>query len=115
MCLSNMKNIAAAITMYIADWDAFWPAETNAEAVTFFNGAPGGGRRPSYPQTCARSYQGNPYLRVPVILSDYVRSREVWRCPEAHILNGAAIISPRERALAGRLEAASGGVGRESA
>ncbi len=92
ICMTNMKNIAAAITMYVADWDGFWPAETNAEAVSFFDHAPGGGQRRAYPQACERSYQANPYLRVPVILDEYVRNRDVWRCPEAHILNGASVI-----------------------
>ena len=91
-CIGNMRSIAAAVTMYVTDWDGFWPAETSRRVTEYFNTAPGGGQRRRWPETCERSYQGNPYLRAPVVLDEYVRDREVWRCPETHLLNGAGVI-----------------------
>ncbi len=94
-CLANVKSITAAITMYVTDWDGFWPSERDRRAIDYFNAAPGGGEPHEWPDNCARSYQANPYLRPALILEGYVRSREVWRCPNAHLLNGASmIISP---------------------
>lgn len=28
-CLSNVKNIAIAVNMYLTDWDSFWPWDTS--------------------------------------------------------------------------------------
>jgi prepilin-type processing-associated H-X9-DG protein len=35
----------------------------------------------------------NPYLRWPVILDEYVKNRDVWRCPSATYINEWSIIS----------------------
>jgi len=91
-CLASIKNITAAITMYVTDWDRFWPAEQEQGVIEFFNNAPGGGRKRRWPDACERSYQANPYLRAPVVLEGYVRDREVWRCPDTRIYNGASMI-----------------------
>ena len=93
-CLANVKNIATAINMYLADYDRFFPLETNREAIDYFSNAPGGGDPVLWPDICSRTRQANPYLREPVILDDYVKSKEVWKCPSARIMNGAAMIVP---------------------
>ncbi len=38
--------------------------------------------------------RANPYLREPVILDDYVKNRDIWKCPSAKVMNGAPVIVP---------------------
>jgi prepilin-type N-terminal cleavage/methylation domain-containing protein/prepilin-type processing-associated H-X9-DG protein len=90
-CLANVRNVALAVNMYLTDWDdRFWPSEHRPEVTDYFNQAPGGG----YPQICAHATHANPYLRTAVLLDEYVKNREVWRCPAAHIMSGAQFIVP---------------------
>jgi prepilin-type N-terminal cleavage/methylation domain-containing protein/prepilin-type processing-associated H-X9-DG protein len=76
-CLSNVKNIAMAMQLYFTDYDKFPPAESRPEVVDFFKQKGGG--------SCAAGTmsQANPYLRWPVILDEYIKNRDVWRCPSA--------------------------------
>jgi prepilin-type N-terminal cleavage/methylation domain-containing protein/prepilin-type processing-associated H-X9-DG protein len=81
-CLSNVKNIATAVQMYLTDYDKFPPSEHRQEAIDAFvewiGSDRGCGSGPEY-----RATWGNPYLRWPVILEEYVKNRDVWRCPSA--------------------------------
>jgi len=82
VCLSNIKNIALAIQMYLADNnDTLFPTEHRQEAWDYFNTNPGGDDDDRYP--CARTVQANPYLKTPLMLDEYVKNRDVWRCPSA--------------------------------
>jgi len=101
VCLSNVKNIALAINMYLSDNnDTFPPVETRQEAGDFFETMPGGGDRcDSYAAGVPAGSLGlqaatyvNPYLRFPVILDEYVKNRDVWRCPSAKYETGARFI-----------------------
>ncbi len=87
VCLSNVKNIALAIQMYLADNnDVLFPAEHRQEVHNYFE-AYGG------PDCWSnRGYFANPYLRVPVILDEYVKNRDVWNCPSARLEFGATWI-----------------------
>jgi prepilin-type N-terminal cleavage/methylation domain-containing protein/prepilin-type processing-associated H-X9-DG protein len=76
-CLSNVKNIAMAMEMYFTDYDRFPPAEVDANVNAWFENC-GGDTRPG----CC-STQANPYLRWPVILDEYIKNRDVWKCPSA--------------------------------
>jgi prepilin-type processing-associated H-X9-DG protein len=99
VCLSNVKNIALAIQMYLADNnDTFSPSEHRQEVFDFFMMSPGGGdegcgytdddhRTPE-----ARANWCNPYLRWPVVLDEYVKNRDVWRCPSAKMDSTARFI-----------------------
>jgi prepilin-type N-terminal cleavage/methylation domain-containing protein/prepilin-type processing-associated H-X9-DG protein len=89
-CLANVKNIAMAFQIYLTDYDAFYPkGNGQKEAVDYVTSLCGGCRL-----DCAPT-QLNPYLRVPVILDEYIKSRDVWRCPSAKmstaVLNGLPI------------------------
>jgi len=107
VCLSNVKNIALAIQMYLADNnDTLPPAEHRAEAIEFFESVPGGGDE--FGQWCAD--QSNPYLRWAVIFDEYVKNRDVWRCPSARMEGGATWIVPGPDWL-GYLKANLGGWG----
>ncbi len=75
-CLANVKNIALALQMYLTDYDRFPPSEHRPEVVQWFNDHDG--------VNCSCwSWEANPYLRWPVILDEYIRNRDIWRCPSA--------------------------------
>jgi len=82
-CLSNVKNIALGVQMYLTDYDRFPPdASKDAAALEYFATQPGrggGGVNPG----CWRITWANPFVRWPVILDEYTRNRDVWRCPSA--------------------------------
>jgi len=94
VCLSNVKNIALAFQMYLADNNDTFPPDLHPspEVEAYFDAAPGGGSFRG--DHCNRARQSNPYLRVPVILDDYIRNRDVWRCPSQKVDVGATWIVP---------------------
>jgi len=104
VCLSNVKNIALAIQMYLADNnDTLPPDEHSQEALAYFDlwpGDAGGGTHdwdptePGADPHCYAALDSNPYLAWPVIFDEYVKNRDVWRCPSARIYKGASFIIP---------------------
>jgi prepilin-type N-terminal cleavage/methylation domain-containing protein/prepilin-type processing-associated H-X9-DG protein len=104
VCLSNVKNIALAIQMYLADNnDTLWPEEHRQEVWDYLEGGRGVGADSAGPDGCRSatdspryhySSWANPYLRVPVILDEYLKNREVWNCPSAKVQGGATTIVP---------------------
>jgi prepilin-type N-terminal cleavage/methylation domain-containing protein/prepilin-type processing-associated H-X9-DG protein len=98
VCLSNVKNIALAFQMYLADNnDTFPPWEHRQEVNDYFLVNPGGGDKfgaAAGEDNCAnRVNDANPYLRYPVILDEYIKNRDVWRCPSAKMTSGALFIN----------------------
>ncbi|MHC5035288.1 MAG: type II secretion system protein, partial [Planctomycetota bacterium] len=96
VCLSNIKNLALAVQMYLADNnDTFPPAEHRQEAYDFFATGPGGG---DPAEDCHDIWHivnfANPYLRWPVVLDEYVKNRDVWQCPSAKMEKAASFIVP---------------------
>jgi prepilin-type N-terminal cleavage/methylation domain-containing protein/prepilin-type processing-associated H-X9-DG protein len=95
VCLSNVKNLALAVQMYLGDYnDTMFPSETRTEVTSTqtWEIAPNYGfcwwdAIGSY---CASN--ANPYLRDPVLLDEYVKNREVWSCPSAKMEGGAYVI-----------------------
>jgi len=100
VCLSNVKNIALAIQMYLADNnDTLPPMENRQEVLDYFDLKPGGSAGPDWDGTLAGHCvfgrnQCNPYLRWPVILDEYTKNRDVWRCPSAKMNEGAMFMIP---------------------
>ena len=100
VCLSNVKNIALAFQMYLADNnDVLPPDEHRQEVIEYFITHPGGGGSPSLSPAQGRCHtkddrKFNPYLRWPVVLDEYVKNRDVWRCPSARMEAGARFIVP---------------------
>ncbi len=99
VCLSNVKNIALAINMYLADFDdTFPPREHRQEVLAWVDTQPGGGGHPSQCYGMGGvehfAWRANPYLRWFVILDPYIRNRDVWRCPSARLETGATFIVP---------------------
>jgi prepilin-type N-terminal cleavage/methylation domain-containing protein/prepilin-type processing-associated H-X9-DG protein len=98
-CLSNVKNVALAIQMYLTDYDRLMPNETSNEALVFFandySTGPGGDNDGMNDQGCQeRAYDANPFLRPAVILDDYVKNRDIYRCPSAKNTTNASWIVP---------------------
>ncbi len=93
VCLSNVKNIALAIQMYLADNnDTLPPKEHRPEVVGWF--AAMTGDRETSEAIVACTIWANPYLRWPVVLDEYTKNRDVWRCPSAKAQGGASFIIP---------------------
>jgi prepilin-type N-terminal cleavage/methylation domain-containing protein/prepilin-type processing-associated H-X9-DG protein len=92
-CLSNVKNIALAFQMYLTDYDAFTPYEHNQAAFDYFSTCPGGGRTPPR-DNCNHTAHANPYLRPAVVLEEYIKNRDVWRCPSAKLTKSPRWIVP---------------------
>jgi prepilin-type N-terminal cleavage/methylation domain-containing protein/prepilin-type processing-associated H-X9-DG protein len=69
-CLSNVKNIALGVQMYLTDYDRFPPKEHRQEVIDGMGCS-------TYPTLA------NPYLRWPVLLDEYVKNKDVYRCPSA--------------------------------
>jgi prepilin-type N-terminal cleavage/methylation domain-containing protein/prepilin-type processing-associated H-X9-DG protein len=86
-CLANVKNIATAVQMYLVDYDRFPPDEHRPEVNEWFNEY--GGK-----DCCCRGTEQNPYLRWPVILDEYTKNRDVWRCPSAKLSTQMGIMNP---------------------
>jgi len=83
-CLSNVKNIATAVQMYLTDYDRLFPHEHDRVVIEYFNGNPAGNSSGILSNgICDRGYMANPYLRKAVMLDEYVKNRDVWRCPSA--------------------------------
>ncbi len=91
-CLSNVKNIALAIQMYLTDYDAFPPRHTDQGAAAALNEAGPRGLCADYPD--AQFYYGNPFLRWQVILDEYIRNREVWSCASVSTVSVPTFIVP---------------------
>ncbi len=90
-CLGNVKNIAMAFQMYLTDYDRMPPGEHDQGAQAFFDTAPGGGTPQS---NCDRSWWLNPYIRFPVVLDEYIKNRDVWKCPSAKFVYSPYCILP---------------------
>jgi prepilin-type processing-associated H-X9-DG protein len=77
--------------MYLADYGKFYPCEHNIAADAYFSTAPGGGNSGD---CCNRKPQANPFLRQAVILDEYTKNREIYRCPSSKIYAGPKWIVP---------------------
>jgi len=88
-----------AIQMYLADNNDTFPAqEHRPEVIEYFDTMPGGASEFSgnawNTGHCGILRDANPYLRGPVVLEEYTKNRDVWRCPSAKMETGAGFIYP---------------------
>ena len=79
-CLANVKNIALAFQMYLTDYDRMPPNEHRQEVIDWFMA----NRCGDAGAIKWRVTQANPYLRIPVILDEYVKNRDLWTCPSGN-------------------------------
>ncbi len=100
-CLSNVKNIALALQMYLTDYDNFFPRERSEGALSYFDSGPGpdfaGDDSLTDSGHCKNATNANPYLRAAVILDEYIKNRDIWRCPSARVEKSAEVIIPQGR------------------
>jgi prepilin-type N-terminal cleavage/methylation domain-containing protein/prepilin-type processing-associated H-X9-DG protein len=84
-CLANVKNLAMAVQMYLVDYDAMPPRELRADVREWFGDS-----------KCAwdAATKNNPYLKWPVLLDEYVKNREIWKCPSARLVAEVHILNP---------------------
>jgi prepilin-type N-terminal cleavage/methylation domain-containing protein/prepilin-type processing-associated H-X9-DG protein len=94
VCLSNVKNIALAINMYLGDYnDTLPPSEHDLAVWDWVYVALGPGDDPGDLECRkAKVNQMNPYLPWPVVLDEYTKNRDVWNCPSAKLEFGPATI-----------------------
>jgi prepilin-type N-terminal cleavage/methylation domain-containing protein/prepilin-type processing-associated H-X9-DG protein len=74
-CLANVKNIALGYQMYLTDYDKMPPMEHRQEVLDYIAQRKCGSPCPH------RSTEANPYLRIAVILDEYIKNRDIWHCP----------------------------------
>ena len=43
---------------------------------------------------CQYATDANPYLRWPVLLDEYIKNRDIWRCPSAKVEAVHLIVNP---------------------
>ncbi len=91
-CLSNVKNIALAVQMYLTDYDRFPPSEHRQDVLNFYMGVEG----VDSVDSCVweAGFKNNPYLRWPVLLDEYTKNRDVWRCPSARVVEDVRSLDP---------------------
>ncbi|MCJ7822870.1 MAG: DUF1559 domain-containing protein [Armatimonadetes bacterium] len=93
VCLSNVKNIALAVQMYLSDYgDVLPPREHRQEVLDFYVDIAGEDSVTNCVQEGAT--KNNPYLKWQVVLDEYVRNRDVWRCPSQILSPDAPILNP---------------------
>jgi prepilin-type N-terminal cleavage/methylation domain-containing protein/prepilin-type processing-associated H-X9-DG protein len=92
VCLSNVKNIALAIQMYLSDNNDTFPPDEHDQAAWDFWNIQGLTRPWGVADPCFLTDDANPYLRWPVIFDEYVKNRDVYRCPSARVEAGAGFI-----------------------
>ncbi len=87
-CLSNVKNIAMAVQMYLSDYGRFPNAESDPATLDYFEY-----HNPDLPNCITtNAVHPNPYLRWPVVFDEYIKNRDVWRCPSAKTTKAATWI-----------------------
>jgi prepilin-type N-terminal cleavage/methylation domain-containing protein/prepilin-type processing-associated H-X9-DG protein len=91
-CLANVKNIAMAVQMYLADYDRFPPNNHDKDLLAWLNEMSGDG---CIPYGYHRFNGANPYLHWPTILDEYIKNRDVWLCPSTQYVGTAYWIVPQ--------------------
>ncbi len=75
--------------------DTLFPSEHRQDVADYFNTSPGGGTHWGNDEDCQQANgRANPYLRPAVILDEYTKNRDVWRCPSAKNVIGPYCITP---------------------
>lgn len=89
VCLSNVKNLSLAVNMYMGDYGKFPPKNTDPEDLAIIDD------RKGEPECTWHWNYVNPFLRWAVVLDEYTKNRDVWKCPSAKApVTEKLIISP---------------------
>jgi prepilin-type N-terminal cleavage/methylation domain-containing protein/prepilin-type processing-associated H-X9-DG protein len=92
-CLANVKNIAMAMQMYLVDYDRFLPDNHDLAMLAWLDSVSSSGYGCS--ELGGPFTKADPYLRGPVVLDEYTKSRGVWLCPNARVVGAASWIVPQ--------------------
>lgn len=79
-CLSNLKQLGAAVLMYVGDYDETFPFVLNCSANTTVKwGANTGdtGKWPAVPRVTGME----PQFQLMTVVAPYVKNANVWYCP----------------------------------
>jgi prepilin-type N-terminal cleavage/methylation domain-containing protein/prepilin-type processing-associated H-X9-DG protein len=78
-CLSNLKQLSAAVMMYIQDNDERFPFVLNYSANLIWDGANMGdyGKKPVVPGATGHEMQ----FQLVTVVAPYVKNTNVWYCP----------------------------------
>src|SRR5438445_850769 len=78
-CLSNEKQIAAAVPMYMGDYDETFPFVLDLSANCMFSATNMGdnGKRPVVQGVTGQE----PQFQLVTVVAPYVRNANVWYCP----------------------------------
>jgi prepilin-type N-terminal cleavage/methylation domain-containing protein/prepilin-type processing-associated H-X9-DG protein len=93
-CLANVKNLAIAFQMYLTDYDKFMPTEHSSAVSDWLINDLGVCDTSCDSYLKCRGTAANPYLRIPVILDDYTKNRDIWKCPSAFFTGGDIAVNP---------------------
>jgi prepilin-type N-terminal cleavage/methylation domain-containing protein/prepilin-type processing-associated H-X9-DG protein len=93
-CLSNVKNVAMAVQIYLTDYDKFPPHEHRADVAAWVLAEWGGGSNTVDAWDQHLMDNANPYLRWPAILDEYTKNRDIWRCPSAKNVAAVEHVTP---------------------
>ena len=91
-CLSNVKNIATAVQMYLTDYDRFPTKNHDQAEIQMLDDLSSKGGCGQY--STHRLNGSNPFLRWEVVLDEYVKNRDVWVCPSVRVVEYARWIVP---------------------
>jgi len=91
-CLSNVKNIATAVQIYLTDYDRFPTKNHDQAEIQMLDDLSSKGGCGQY--STHRLNGSNPFLRWQVVLDEYVKNRQVWQCPSVRTAEYAKWIVP---------------------
>jgi prepilin-type N-terminal cleavage/methylation domain-containing protein/prepilin-type processing-associated H-X9-DG protein len=77
-CLSNQKQIAAAVLMYMQDWDETFPFVLDWSGN--WGGSANDGDNGKYPEVPGVTGQ-EPQFQLVTVVSLYVKNPNIWYCP----------------------------------
>ena len=80
VCLNNIKQVSLGLLMYLNDYDETFPARATDDpsgVVTIWEGED---------SDAWKATAANPWLRLQVLIDDYIKNRDVWDCPSAKII-----------------------------
>lgn len=104
VCVSNLKQIGAAVAMYRVDYDNLYPYAADPLTQKY---------QPGLWQSADFSAIYSSLPTIPTVLQPYIRNREIFRCPSDHggKVIGHKLLLPTEYGILGTSYDFAEGVG----
>jgi prepilin-type N-terminal cleavage/methylation domain-containing protein/prepilin-type processing-associated H-X9-DG protein len=77
VCLNNIKQTVLGMLMYLNDYDETFPNRATDDPS---------GVVTDWDTDGWKATAANPWLRMQVLIDDYIKDRDVWDCPSAKIM-----------------------------